>query len=91
VNKDRPDWKDWRLRLDIDSFKYMEVERYIMNLQGRVSNPPCYGNGLVRQNIEAKNERIRAGLKPAPTEKFLNFKAGLESPAYRCTLVKNGE
>jgi hypothetical protein len=30
--------------------------------------PALYGNGLVRQNVEAKNEWVRAGFKPAPTE-----------------------
>ena len=34
--------------------------------------PARSGSGLVRQNVEARNERLRAGLKPAPTEKCPN-------------------
>jgi hypothetical protein len=40
-------------------------------------------NGFVRQNVEAKNERVRAGFKPAPTGKCPHSRQGLENPGYR--------
>ena len=43
--------------------------------------PARYGNRLVRQNVEVKNELERAGFKPAPAGKCPYCKAGLESPA----------
>jgi hypothetical protein len=67
-------------RLDIHNFKYIHKVRYFYEFVGAGFKPARYGNGPVMKNDGTKNERVRAGFKPAPTEKISKLQAGVFQP-----------
>ena len=62
------------------SLKYVHKLRYFYKFVGAGLKPARYGNGTVRKKVEAKNEPVRAGFKPAPTNRCPNASPGFSNP-----------